>query len=175
MPAPRKYPEELKERATRLAVDARRDATTRRGAIARIAGQLDIHPEALRGWVRGVEAVSLSTSPLARSRAANDDGEVEQVSDRQRILELEARNRELIRANLILRQAATFSELRSEKSRGLEAVARIGGVAALGLSWRARESLCAIQLRVRGSRSADVDAAVGGGLAAGGSSGVVRP
>ena len=108
MPAPRKYPEELKERATRLAVDARRDASTRRGAIARIAGQLDVHPEALRGWVRGVEAVSLSTSPLARSRAANDDGEVEQVSDRQRILELEARNRELTRANLILRQAATF-------------------------------------------------------------------
>lgn len=108
MSAPRKYPEELKERATRLAVDARRDARTRRGAIARIAGQLDIHPEALRGWVRGVEAASLSTSSPARSRGGNDDGEVEQVSDRQRILELEARNRELSRANLILRQAATF-------------------------------------------------------------------
>jgi transposase len=35
-------------------------------------------------------------------------GEFEQVSDRQRILELEAKNRELTRANLILRQAATF-------------------------------------------------------------------
>ena len=114
MPAPRKYPEELKERATRLAVDARRDASTRRGAIARIAGQLDVHPEALRGWVRGVEAVSLSTSPPARSRAANDDGEVEQVSDRQRILELEARNRELIRANLILRQGGC----RTNRRRG---------------------------------------------------------
>jgi transposase len=50
MPAARKYPEELKGRATRLAVDARRDASTRRGAIVRIAGQLDIHPEpSLRG------------------------------------------------------------------------------------------------------------------------------
>jgi transposase len=49
MPAPRKYPDELKERATRLALDARRDARTRRGAIARIAGRLDIHPEALQG------------------------------------------------------------------------------------------------------------------------------
>ncbi|MGL5825329.1 MAG: transposase [Nocardioides sp.] len=58
MPAPRKYPDELKERATRLALDARRDATTRRGAIARIAGQLDIHPEALRGWVRWAEAAA---------------------------------------------------------------------------------------------------------------------
>jgi hypothetical protein len=48
-PALRKYPDELKERATRLALDARRDARTRRGAIARIAGRLDIHPEALQG------------------------------------------------------------------------------------------------------------------------------
>jgi transposase len=108
MPAPRKYPEELKERATRLAVDARRDASTRRGAIALIAGQLDIHPEALRGWVRWVEAASSSTSPPGRSRRTPDEGQVEEVSDRQRILELEARNRELTRANLFLRQAATF-------------------------------------------------------------------
>lgn len=108
MPAPRKYPEELKERATRLAVDARRDASTRRGAIARIAGQLDIHPEALRGWVRWAEAASSSMGPPSRFGGARGDGEGEQVSDRQRILELEARNRELTRANLILRQAATF-------------------------------------------------------------------
>src|SRR5512133_1437668 len=109
MPVPRKYPEELKERATRLAVDARRDATTRRGAIARIAGQLDIHPEALRGWVRWAEAAASSTgSSSSRSRLVKEDGVVEEVSDRQRILELEAKNRELTRANLILRQAATF-------------------------------------------------------------------
>ena len=103
MPAPRKYPEELKERATRLAVDARRDATTRRGAIARIAGQLDIHPEALRG-----AAASSTGSSSSKARMVKEDGVVEEVSDRQRILELEARNRELTRANLILRQAATF-------------------------------------------------------------------
>jgi transposase-like protein len=29
---------------------------TQRGALARIAGQLEIHPEALRAWVRGAEA-----------------------------------------------------------------------------------------------------------------------
>jgi transposase len=109
MPAARKYPEELKERATRLAVDARRDAMTRRGAIVRIAGQLDIHPEALRGWVRWAEAASSTASPSSRARTTKDAEEVgEAVSDRQRILELEAKNRELTRANLILRQAATF-------------------------------------------------------------------
>lgn len=104
MPAPRKYPEELKERATRLALDARREASSRRGAIARIAGQLDVHPEALRGWVRWAEAAE-STRPSATSAAPRPGGE---VTDRQRVLELEAQNRELKRANLILRQAASF-------------------------------------------------------------------
>jgi transposase len=108
MPAPRKYPEELKERATRLALDARADATRRRGAIARIAGQLDIHPEALRGWVRWAESRGAGPSPSPSGAHPGPAGEVEEVSDRQRILELEAQNRELKRANLILRQAATF-------------------------------------------------------------------
>ncbi len=110
MPAPRKYPDELKDRATRLALDARRDATTRRGAIARIAGQLDIHPEALRGWVRWAEAAASGAVAPTRPRAgkASPDEAFEEVTDRQRILQLEAKNRELTRANLILRQAATF-------------------------------------------------------------------
>lgn len=40
MPAPKKYPDELRERATRLAVEARRDPASAMGAIRRIAGQL---------------------------------------------------------------------------------------------------------------------------------------
>ena len=52
MAAQRKYPEELRERATRIAVEARRDAGTARGAIRRVATQLGVHPEALRTWVR---------------------------------------------------------------------------------------------------------------------------
>ena len=36
MGAPRKYPEELRERATRLAVVARRDPASRSGALSRI-------------------------------------------------------------------------------------------------------------------------------------------
>lgn len=55
MAAPRKYPVELKERATRLALDARSDALSRRGASSRIAEQLDVYPEALRNWVRVAE------------------------------------------------------------------------------------------------------------------------
>lgn len=50
MAAPRQYPDELRERATRMAVEARRDPASSRGAIKRIADQLGIHPEALRTW-----------------------------------------------------------------------------------------------------------------------------
>ena len=103
MPAQRKYPEELKERATRLALDARADAGTRRGAIARIAGQLDIHPEALRGWVRTAEA-----GGRRPGRGPSESTPLEPVTDRERIVQLEKEVRELKRANSILRQAATF-------------------------------------------------------------------
>lgn len=55
MAAPRKYPDELRERATCLAVEARKDPAGRAGAIKRITDQLDVHPEALRGWVKRAE------------------------------------------------------------------------------------------------------------------------
>ncbi|HWU05412.1 MAG TPA: transposase [Streptomyces sp.] len=51
MAAPRKYPDELRERATRLAVDARRDPATRTGALKRIGAQLGINAETMRNWV----------------------------------------------------------------------------------------------------------------------------
>ncbi len=55
MAAPWKYSDELKERAARLALDARRDQGSKVGAIKQIADQLGIHPEALRTWVRQAE------------------------------------------------------------------------------------------------------------------------
>jgi transposase len=51
MAAPKRYPEELRERATRMAVEARRDPATRPGALARVAAQLGVNPETLRNWV----------------------------------------------------------------------------------------------------------------------------
>jgi transposase len=95
MAAPRKYSEELRERATRMAMDARRDPATSKGAIKRVADQLGIHPEALRTWVRQAEI----------------DGGVRPgitTDDATRIAELERENRELRRANTILRQASAF-------------------------------------------------------------------
>ncbi|WP_087484194.1 transposase [Brachybacterium massiliense] len=51
MAAPRKYPDELRERATRVAVDARRDPATKSGTFRRVGEQLGINPETLRNWV----------------------------------------------------------------------------------------------------------------------------
>ena len=95
MAAPRKYSEELKNRATRLAVEARGNPATRQGSLQRIAEQLGIHPEALRNWVRQAE-IDGGTRPGTTT------------SDGTRIAELERENRELRRANTILRQASTF-------------------------------------------------------------------
>ncbi|WP_331750562.1 MULTISPECIES: transposase [unclassified Streptomyces] len=55
MAAPRKHSDELRERATRMVVEARKDPAVRTGAVKRIADQLDVHPEALRTWVKRAE------------------------------------------------------------------------------------------------------------------------
>lgn len=96
MAAPRKYSVMLKDRATRMAVEARRDPAARSGTIARIGTQLGVHPEALRNWVRQAEV---------------DGGIREGVSsdDKARIAALEREVRELRRANTILRQASAYS------------------------------------------------------------------
>ena len=95
MSGQRKYSMELRERATRMALEARADPERRRGAIKRIGGQLGVNPEALRTWVRAVE-----------QGGRNERGE---ISDQEaRIRALEAENRELRRANEILKAASAF-------------------------------------------------------------------
>ena len=53
MPAPKKYSDELRERATRLALESGRP-------IAQVARDLGIHKEALRTWVRQANADAVS-------------------------------------------------------------------------------------------------------------------
>ena len=95
MAAPRKYPHELRERATRMAVELRQDPATKPGAIARVAEQLGMHAETLRGWVRQVE-IDGGIRPGTTS------------ADAERIASLEQENRELRRANHILKTSAVF-------------------------------------------------------------------
>jgi transposase len=49
MAAPRKYPDELRERAIRLTVDARKNPKTRPGACKRIGEQLGETPRRCGG------------------------------------------------------------------------------------------------------------------------------
>ena len=95
MAAPRRYPDELRERAIRLTLDARRDPATKAGACKRIGEQLGVNPETLRGWVVQAEI---------------DEGHRPGVStsDAERIAALERENRELRRSNAILRSASAF-------------------------------------------------------------------
>ena len=95
MAAPRKYPEEVRERAIRMAIDLRRDPATRTGALRRVGDQLGINPETLRNWV---------------AQAEIDEGHRPGVTsdEAKRIAELEREVKELRRANEILKTASAF-------------------------------------------------------------------
>src|SRR3954463_2638074 len=95
MAAPRKYPNELRERATRMAVEARQDPATRPGALARIGKQLGTNTETRRNRVTQAE-IDGGTRPGTTT------------SDAERIAALERENRELRRANAILKSASAF-------------------------------------------------------------------
>ena len=95
MAAPRKYPEELRERAIRMAVDLRRDPATRSGALRRVGEQLGVNPETLRNWVQQVEI-----DEGHRPGTTTDEA--------KRVAELEREVRELRRANDILKTSAAF-------------------------------------------------------------------
>ena len=106
MPAPRKYPDELRARAVRMVFEVRERTGQRLGAIARVGDQLGVNKETLRNWVRQAEI---------------DGGQRPGVTtlDQQRVAELERENRELRRANEILKAASAFfaSELDRPRTR----------------------------------------------------------
>jgi len=94
-PAQRRYPPELRERATRMVFETIEQTGERHGVIGRVSRQLGVGTETLRNWVRQAEADG-GRRPGAPSQ------------DRQRIAELERENRELRRANEILKAASAF-------------------------------------------------------------------
>ena len=89
MPAPRKYPDELRERAVRLVFESKRP-------IAHVATDLGVHKESLRHWVRQAEADAGARKDLLTT------------SERERLKDLERENRELRKANEILKAASVF-------------------------------------------------------------------
>src|SRR2546430_8893902 len=97
MPAPRKYSDELRQRAVRMVLQIQRESgdRPRSGAIAGVAAKFGINRETLRNWVRQAE-VDAGQRPGTTTE------------DAQRIAELERENRELRRANEILKAASAF-------------------------------------------------------------------
>ena len=94
-PSQRPYPPEIRERAVRMVREALKESDRSHGVVTRVAGQLGLGSETLRKWVK---------------QARIDDGERPGVSseEQRRIAELERENRELRRANEILKAATAF-------------------------------------------------------------------
>ena len=90
-----KYPEELRERAVRMVFEIREQTGDKHGVIPRVARELGVGTESLRGWVNQAE-VDSGRRPGTSS------------ADSQRIAELEREVRELRRANDILKAASIF-------------------------------------------------------------------
>ena len=105
-PSQTRYPPELRERAVRLVLETIDQTGARQGAVGRVAHQLGIGNETLRTWVK---------------RAEVDGGRRPGVPTEQqrRLAALERENRELRRANEILKSAAAFfgAELDRRPSR----------------------------------------------------------
>jgi transposase len=95
MARPRVYPDELRQRAVRLVREWQEARGVTEGGYTPISKQLGIRRETLRQWVRDDEAEGGTGSTLSRD-------------ERSRIAELERENRELRRANEILKSAAAF-------------------------------------------------------------------
>lgn len=94
-PTARRYTPEEKEQAVRMVRTLRAELGTSQGTVKRVARQLGYGIESVRSWVKQAEIDSGETPGVTTSEAA-------------RITQLEQENRELRRANSILRSASAF-------------------------------------------------------------------
>ncbi|MCW2859692.1 MAG: Transposase family protein [Actinoallomurus sp.] len=100
MAPPRKYPQELRDRAVRLARESDRP-------LAQVAHDLGVHKEALRTWVRQAEAdADAGQRPKQLSSAERDE-----------LWRFRKENNELKRANEILKAASAYFAAELGQSR----------------------------------------------------------
>ena len=90
-----RYPKELQERAVRLVLEEQSQHPSQWAAIMSVSAKLGCGHEALRKWVRRAEVDGGQRAGLT-------------TSDQERLKELERENRELKRANEILRKASAY-------------------------------------------------------------------
>ena len=95
MSTSKRYSPEVQERAVRLVFEHAGEHDSQWAAIGSIASKIGCTAETLRKWVRQAERDQGKRSGLSSS-------------ERDRLKELERENRELKRANEILRKASAF-------------------------------------------------------------------
>ncbi len=91
----RRYAPEVRERAVRLVFEQQHEHGSQWAAIVSVAAKIGCTPETLRSWVR---------------RSEVDEGRRPGITspERERLKQLERENRELRRANEILKSASLF-------------------------------------------------------------------
>jgi transposase len=94
-PQSRRYTPEEKAQAVRMVFALREELGTSQGTVRRVADQLGYGVESVRGWVKQAE-IDAGETPGATS------------AEQERIRQLEQENRELKRANAILKSSAAF-------------------------------------------------------------------
>ena len=95
MGRPSRYSPEVRERAVRMVLEHGPEHPSEWAAIQSIAEKLGCRDETLRRWVRQAERDAGARPGLT-------------TTERQRLKELERENRELKRANEILRKASAY-------------------------------------------------------------------
>ncbi len=94
-PQTRRYSQEEKDAAVRMVRTLRAELGTTQGTVQRVAEQLGYGVESVRTWVKQAEIDEGSAPGVTTAEA-------------RRIRELEQENRELKRANEILRKASAY-------------------------------------------------------------------
>jgi transposase len=115
MASHKKYPPEFKERAVRMLREWRRSRNRSDGGFPEVAGQLGIHVESLRAWVRQAEVDGGERPGVTTVDGGERPGVT--TEEKARIAELERENFELRRANEILKSAAVFFGVELDRRR----------------------------------------------------------
>ena len=90
-----RYSPELRERAVRMVIDNRSDYPSEWAAMTAISSLFGMSPETLRTWVRRAQVDTGSRPGLT-------------TDERARLKQLERENKDLKRANAILKDASIF-------------------------------------------------------------------